>query len=483
MTLEALHSPLAFLQHMLGAVPAPEQLRAQEQWWQAEGNTVSRAIDQGGTPWLRMFDAHGTRVDEILLPPAYWSMLKRGYCQGIIWRVFEEHSLLPFCHMGYVTAFHDPGLFCPYTVSLATAVALEKYGSDDLKNRFLTPLLRRDESVWQGATWMTEIKGGSDLGAAVETTAVRAGDCWRLTGAKYFASNVGAELALVAARPAGARPDVRGLALFLVPKLRDDGSRNYFVRRLKDKIATRAVPTGEVELHDSEAHLLGTPEQGIYLILEVLNLSRVANSLASVALMQRALGDARDFAASRRAFGKPVLQQPLLRRQFDERLAQLRAAFALAWEAAQLLEAVWQERPPYSERHHLFRLLAHLAKYWTAEVAVQTAKWAMEVYGGAGTLAEFGIERWLREAMILQIWEGTPHRQILDGLEVMERKQAHRLLEQHLAAQGGAETLAALRARIETLPGLSRAEKEAGAEALFRELAMTTAKVLSQKEP
>ena len=79
------------------------------------------------------------------------------------------------------------------------------------------------------------------------------------------------------------------------------------------------------------------------------------------------------------------------------------------------------ERPPYSERYHLFRLVAHLAKYWTAEFAVDTAKWAMEAHGGLGVLAEYGIERWLREAMILAIWEGTSHRQILDGMEVIER--------------------------------------------------------------
>jgi hypothetical protein len=85
------------------------------------------------------------------------------------------------------------------------------------------------------------------------------------------------------------------------------------------------------------------------------------------------------------------------------------------------LDKVWQETPHYSERYHLFRFVAHLAKYWTAEQAVQAAKWAMEVHGGMGVLAEYGVERWLREAMILPIWEGTPHRQILDGLEAMQR--------------------------------------------------------------
>src|SRR5258708_22938609 len=149
---------------------------------------------------------------------------------------------------------------------------------------------------------MTEIKGGSDLGAAIETIARPTGDCWRLTGDKYFASNAGAELAVVAARPEGAAAGVRGLALFLVPRCRNDGELNHLVRRLKRKIATRSVPTGEVELKDSEGYLLGSADTGIYLILEVLNLSRVANSVVSVALAQRAMADALSYAEHRTAF-------------------------------------------------------------------------------------------------------------------------------------------------------------------------------------
>ncbi len=221
---------------------------------------------------------------------------------------------------------------------------------------------------------------------------------------------------------------MRGLALFLVPRYRKDGQLNYFVRRLKDKIATRSVPTGEIELKDSQGYLLGSTDSGIYLILEVLNLSRVANSVVSVAVAQRAMADALSFAEQRTAFGKRILDHPLLRHQFENRLTALRSSFALAWESVRLLNDAWMERPPYSDRYHLFRLVAHLAKYWTAEFAVDTAKWAMEVHGGLGVLAEYAAERWLREAMILAIWEGTSHRQILDGLEVMERKRAHQML-------------------------------------------------------
>lgn len=153
----------------------------------------------------------------------------------------------------------------------------------------------------------------------------------------------------------------------------------------------------------------------------------------------------------------------------------------MAWEAVQLLNDVWQERPPYSDRYHLFRLVAHLAKYWTAELAAQTAKWSMEVHGGLGVLEEFSVERWLREAMILAIWEGTSHRQMLDGLEVMERKRAHRSLFERLAVTARPRNLQEMEARVEHHLGLSAEEKEAHAEALFSSLAAFAADTLSRR--
>ncbi|MGD0416117.1 MAG: acyl-CoA dehydrogenase family protein [Terriglobales bacterium] len=486
---DVLRSPVLFLQQA-GICADQDWLREYEAWFEREGQGISDTVDRAGTPWLRMFDRWGARVDEILYPPEYWRMLKHGYRAGVLWRVFErnsdrssernseQNSLLPAYLLLYATGFYDPGLACPYTVSLSTVCPLSKYGDAELKARFLPKMLQRDDSVWQGATWMTEIKGGSDLGGAVETIAQPEGSKWRLTGDKYFASNAGAELAVVAARPEGAPQNVRGLSLYLVPRRGEGGQLNYWIRRLKDKIATRSVPTGEIELRQSEAWLLGQAEQGIYLILEVLNLSRVANSVGSVALAQRAIADAYSFAERRAAFGKPIIEHPLLRRQFEDRVQGLRAASSLAWEAVRLLDKVWQEKPPYSERYHLFRLVAHLAKYWTAEFAVQTAKWAMEVYGGVGTLQEYHVERWLREAMILAIWEGTSHRQMLDGLEVMQRKGAHRLLFQHLAGKAPEARLREMDARVERQLGLPEVEREGTLEKLFGDLASLTADAL-----
>lgn len=479
--LQSLKSPLTFLDHLID----PEirrVLQDYESWWLAEGVAVSEAVDRSGTPGLRMFDRFGKRVDEILYPPDYWKMLRRGYETGALWRAFEGNSLRMHYLIDYVTCFFDAGLGCPYIVSLSTTVPIRKYGTPELQQKFLPQLMRRDGSNWQGATWMTEVKGGSDLGANVETSAHNTGQRWLLTGDKYFASNAGAELAIVAARPEGAPKTVKGVALFLVPRYCDDGRLNYFLRRLKPKIGTRSVPTGEVELRDSEAYLLGQAEAGIYLILESLNLSRVGNIVGSVALAQRALADALTFAEQRVAFGKPIFEHPLMRRQFNERITQLHHARALMRETMQLLDEVWQETPRYSDRYHLFRLVTHLAKDWTAEMAVQFAKWNIEVHGGIGVLSEYSAERWLREAMILPIWEGTPHRQMLDGLEVMERKRAHEMLFAHLARYADQAELQNLSSRIDQHLRLPAEEKEAGIEPIFRELAEFTARALANRE-
>jgi len=452
-----------------------EDLRYEEEW-ERRWKYVSEAVDRMGTVHLRMFDRWGNRVDELLYPPEYWDMLYAGYRAGVVGRTFKEGSLKPFYVLGYITSFYDPGVYCPYTVSISTALPLYKYGSEDLKGRYLPRLIATEGEIWQGATWMTEARGGSDLGNTVETVAEPSeGGVWLLNGEKYFASNVGAEVAVVAARIKGRPKGVRSLALFLLPKYRRDGSLNYLVRRIKPKIGTRSVPTGEVELRGSEAYLLGREEWGIYLILEALNVSRVANSIGSVALAHRAWVEALTFAKKRWAFGRYINEHPLLKRQFEDMEGEIRKAFALAWEAVEALDEVYLEKPRYSQAYHTFRLIAHMAKYWTAEVSVKAAKWAMEVHGGMGVLEEYPVERLLREAMILPIWEGTAHRQVLDGIEAIVKKDAHIGLYERLKGYAGAEEI---RRIGEEIKGMDDYARERDADLLFMGLIDATLKVL-----
>ena len=480
MSLDALlPSPVRFLEGRLGPLRTPEVLAGYQAYFEERGKGISEAVDRAGTPPLRMFDRFGTRIDEVVFPPDYRELVTKGYEAGVVFKAVEEGDLLASYQVGYVTSFYDAGLYCPHTVSLSTAIPLAKYGSAELRAKYLPKLLKRDASVWQGATWMTEAKGGSDLGSFVETAARPDGDRWLLTGEKYFTSNVGAELAIAAARPEGAPAGIRGVELFLVPQRRDDGALNFRVRRLKEKIGTRSVPTGEVELEDSVGYHLGQMGQGTYLVLEALNVSRVCNSVGAVALTQRALHEAWSFATGRVAFGRPVAEHPLFARQARERHETLLDAFALAWEAVTLLSEVWRETPRYSDRYHLFRLVAHLSKFWTAEVAVQSAKWAMEAHGGAGILTDFPVERLLREAMILGIWEGTPHRQILDGMEVVEKKRVHIPLLDGIAARGGNTiALAMAQAEVDDWLALPPERKEAESERVFARLAATVAREL-----
>src|SRR5215831_11824028 len=171
MNLETIRSPLLFIESFVADEDKLRVLRQYESWWYAEGRFVSDSVDRAGTPHLRMFDQFGRRTDEILFQPDYWRMLRKGYETGALWRAGEGKSLKMHYLIDYVTCFFDAGLGCPYIVSLSTTVPLRKYGSPEVQERFLRQLLRRDGTNWQGATWMTEIKGGSDLGANVETVA------------------------------------------------------------------------------------------------------------------------------------------------------------------------------------------------------------------------------------------------------------------------------------------------------------------------
>ena len=169
--LDTLRFPLSFLQSRLPDIEHLDTLEAEQRWWKAEGRAISATIDRAGTPWLRMFDQSGRRVDEILYPREYQAILRRGYQSGVVWRALERKSLLATYQLIYTISFFDPGVCCPYTVTLGTAVPLAKYGSTELQAQFAPHLLRKDDSSWQGATWMTEIDGGSDLGASVKTIA------------------------------------------------------------------------------------------------------------------------------------------------------------------------------------------------------------------------------------------------------------------------------------------------------------------------
>lgn len=420
-----LKTPSALLQDY--GIPVASPYLEWEKFCMEEGESISIAIDQLQTPHIKRYNETGKRIDEILYPAEYYRLLYKGYETGFISQVLQEQQLIPFFVLGYITSFFDPGLYCPYTVTLCTAFFLEKYGSSWLKERYLGKFMTR-EKPWQGATWMTEIKGGSDLGNHTETLAYETNNgTVYLVGEKYFCSNANAESALVVARPHQLKPHVKNLGLYFVPRYNEDGELNWKLERLKNKIGTRSVPTGEISFYKSVAYPLGDIAKGIYFITEVLNLSRVANAIGSVALMQKCLNLVHQFVSTRTSFGKRLIDHLLIQRELESYAQQWLGSFALAWHTAFLLNKNVYKTPPYDEAFQIFRLFAHIAKYYTAEMAIRTARWALTTWAGIGTLQEFPVERLLREALVLAIWEGTPHLHALETVKLLQKTGIHEI--------------------------------------------------------
>src|SRR5947199_186680 len=268
----------------------------------------------------------------------------------------------------------------------------------------------------------------------------RDGDHGRLFGQKFFCSDVGCEIALALARPEQAPPGTRGLALFLVPRDHPDGRRNdYRIARLKDKLGTRAMATGEVTLDGASAALVGEAERGFAQMTAMLNITRLHNAVTAAAIMRRAVMLASAYAAHREAFGRKLDQHPLHQEILRAMTAQADGALHLTIRMAQLLARI-ETTEATSGEAALFRLGIALTKLYTAKQAVAVVSEALEGFGGQGHMEDTGIPRLLRDAQVLPIWEGTTSVLALDSLRVLRR----------------AETLDCLSAELERLDAPDR---------------------------
>jgi len=391
---------------------------------------VADYVDKVARPKLIVWSLDGERVDRVWLDPAERMVLERlvGH-YGVVRSPFASGDWVHYFASIYLIG--DPGIACILTVTSQTAYSVYKYGDEATKKRFLPPLTGEGaqaggDRYMFGATWFTEVQGGSDLGANT-VEALRTGDTWRLNGnTKYFSSDAGlAGAALVTARPRGAEPGAKGIALFLVPEFDSEGRRNFSVRRLKEKSGTAAVPTGEVEFHGSEAILLGEPEKGVYYTLEGLMVSRLSNAVGALGIARKAYLEAYYYAKKRRTFGRSLIEHPLVQRDLLEMEAYIEGTMALTFSAIRHFQSTYKDTPPYTDEYHYARLLTHISKNMTADMAAHVTKLAMELHGGIGFLAEFPVERWHREALITPIWEGSSNIQALDMLEAIAKKGAH----------------------------------------------------------
>ncbi|WP_422769513.1 acyl-CoA dehydrogenase family protein [Plantactinospora sp. WMMC1484] len=326
---------------------------------------------------------------------------------------------------------------CPVAMSDGAAALLARPEVDPaVRDAWLPRLTATDPAeVVNSGQWMTESQGGSDL-ARSTTTARPAGDgAWRLTGEKWFCSAADAELAVALARPEGAGPGSRVLVPFLVPRYAADSplaapgadpaapAPGVTVRRLKDKLGTRALPTAEIGLHDAYGWPLGDPAgPGLSRAMTLVVVTRLHNAAAAAAGMRRGLGYARVYADARQVAGGRLIAAPLHRAILGTLAVDAAGAFVLAGHAFALLGRVEIGADPVAAAE--LRIVAPLAKLATGRLAVSSASEYVEAFGGAGYVEDTGVPRLLRDAQVLPIWEGTTNVLALDVLRAVLREDA-----------------------------------------------------------
>src|ERR1700692_3272541 len=320
------------------------------------------------------------------------------------------------------------GLMCPISVTDTSVHLIRKFGSAELKDYLLPKMLSADPAVlWKGTQFMTERAGGSDVGA-IETTARYEDGVWRLYGNKWFCSHADADVALLLARPEGAPPGTKGLALFALPRRLKDGRRNtYRIVRLKDKLGTRSMASGEILLEGAVAYLVGEAENGLKQMMEQVNLSRLSHGVRAAAMMRRCLNEAMVCARKRVAFGKTILEYPLLQRQLLKIAAPVEQSLSMFLFAANAMD---RPNAGAKDAADCLRILTPLLKFRACRDNVPVATGAMEVRGGNGYIEEWGAARLVRDAHIGVLWEGTSNINALDIVtRAVGKSQSHRTLE------------------------------------------------------
>ena len=393
-------------------------------------------------PVLMQFDKRGQRVDEVIFHPAYHELERIAYQDFAIAACSHRDGALGWpgkvpqpakFALGYLGMQAEAGVFCPVSMTDALARVLERYGSEPLKRRFLSGLTALTMAeLNQGAMFLTEKQGGSDVGLTSTVAKPRLNNNisenglqpeWELWGDKWFCSNVSADLILTLARPEGAPGGTRGLGLFLVPRLLDDGIHNaYTINRLKDKLGTRSMATGEVTLQGAQAYLVGNRERGFVQMTEMINLTRIWAAIGSLAAMRRSYLEALVHTRNRIAFGRPLAEHPLMRRQLVDLLIEVEGCAALAFETTAVLERV--DRHGVEEDRRLLRILTPLCKYYIPKRGEYVTLEALEMRGGNGYVEDWVNPRLLRDAIVNVVWEGSSNVIVLDVLRVIEREGA-----------------------------------------------------------
>src|SRR5215216_591295 len=376
------------------------------------------------TPVLHQRDKFGRDAQHIEYHPAYRELEKAAFGEFGIHALSIRKGIMGWPDKYPVVAKHaftflfnqtEFGMGCPINVTDGCAKLLNNFGSEALKARYLDGLTQTDMSkLTQGGQFMTEKEGGSDVGK-LTTTAVPENGHWRLTGEKWFCSNADAPVVMLLARPEGAVAGTRGVGLFLMPRRLDDGTPNrYRIVRLKDKLGTRSMASGEIVLDGALAYAVGPLDRGFVQMAEMVNWSRLSNGVKSTALMRRALHDAVTVARGRVVFGKRIIDQQLARRQLLKIMLPLEQALSLCFMTADALD---RAEAGSQEAAALVRILTPVLKFRATRDARKVTGDALEMRGGVGYIEEFVPARLLRDAHLGSIWEGTSNIVAIDALK------------------------------------------------------------------
>ena len=359
------------------------------------------------------FDGVGRRVERIDFHPAYETAGRAIWSSGLLAGGRDGPSPFELTALFYLLSHcGEGGHACPVVCTAGAIRALEHRAGPELQERFLPGLHDRDYgSCLRASQFLTEVQGGSDVGANV-ARAVADPDtagAWRISGEKWFCSVADADLFVVTARPEGAAGGTRGLGCFALPRTLDGSTPNGFrIRRLKDKLGTRALASAEIDFVDALAWPIGPLEEGFHVAVEeLLNTSRWLNAVGSTGIMRRAYLEASSFARHRQAFGRPVASYPLVREQLARMKAEEYAALSSTMALAGLLCRLDDQQADATVAG-AYRFLVNANKYVTSICATDVARRGIEVLGGNGTIEDFSpLPRLYRDAMVFESWEGT----------------------------------------------------------------------------
>ena len=336
----------------------------------------------------------------------------------------------------YLLVQAEFGLCCPLSMTDSLTRTLRKFAAPELVNRYLDDLTTQDlDGLTQGAMFMTEQGAGSDV-AATETLArpdTEEPGAFLVTGDKWFCSNPDAGLAMMLARVEGDPDGMKGVSLFLLPRVLPNGEANaYRIVRLKDKLGTRSMASGEIRFDGAKAWLVGERGRGFVQMADMVNNSRLSNGMRAAGLMRRAVAEAMFIARERQAFKQHLIDMPLMQVQLAKLMMRAEQARTMMFQTAEVLRQADQGgRDAYA----LARLFTPLIKFRATRDARRVTGDAMEVRGGCGYIEEWSDARVVRDAHLGSIWEGTSNIVALDVLRAIQREGSLPVWQAHLQQQ------------------------------------------------